>query len=286
MNILLKTLATSFAFALVVFGFAGCGSANTSSGGGGSQPQQAALVTGSWSGKGVSSQTGPLSVGIFVANIQSQGAGSYFSTPLQTMVCGSTATCMSAFASTGTACQEIPNYSLTETVIGHQVTGSITGAGYSQNTVDETISFTGTLSQDGKSIAGTYTYTTTSGQSDSGTLQMSVNSGATGTYSGQVTSQSSSSNYPITLALTQNSDGSVTGNGVLSNSSCISSFTVNNSSPDPSFAFGGAFHIDANSDQLSVDGIPNGDGTYAISFWLPQTSSCTADGGNGSATKH
>lgn len=279
--------------ALIGMSCAGCGLHST---GGGSQPQQTALVTGSWSGKAVSNQNPGNGTSLIFANIQSQSAGSYFSTPRQTMVCVfGDASCMEGFDSIpGEPCEEIPNYSLTETVSGNQVTGSIAASGYCANTVSQTISFTGTLSPDGKSITGTYTTTYTppsSGQADSGTFQASLNGGVTGTYSGQVVSSGSNQTiYPVTFALTQNSDGSVTGSGMVSNSLCVSAVTVNNSSTNPSFAVGGAFHVDADLGQssfLNLNGVPNGDGTYALYYNLSATSStCGGDLGTGTATKH
>ena len=286
----IRAMSIMPAVILTALSFAGCGGLN----GGGSQPQQAALVTGSWSGKAVSNQNNGTS--LIFANIQSQGAASYFSTPQRTMVCNfGNASCMEGFASIpGEPCEEIPNYSLTETVSGNQVTGSITDSGYCANILSQTISFTGSVSQDGKSITGTYTTTYTppsSGPADSGTFQVSVNSGVTGTYSGQIVSGGiNQTSYPVTFALTQNSDGSVTGSGMVSNSSCVSTVTVNNSSTNPSFAVGGAFHVDADLGQsnfLNLNGIPNGDGTYALYYNLGATSStCGGDIGQGTATKH
>ena len=267
---------------LTALSFVGCSGLNTPhSTGGDPQTQQTALVTGPWSGKTVSNQNGGTS-GLVFANIQSQGAGSYFSTSQQTMVCDIDASCMEGFASIpGAPCLEIPNYSLTETVSGNQVTGSITSGYNCANIVstNENISFTGTLSQDGKSITGTYTTTytpPTGGQADAGTFQASLSGSVTGTYSGQVVSGNNGTSYPVTFVLTQNSDGSVTGSGVVSNSSCVSTVTVNNSSTNPSFAFGGAFHVDAvlgQSNFLNLNGIPNGDGTYALYYNLSASSS-------------
>ena len=273
--------------------FAGCSGLNSPhSTGEGSQPQQTAFVTGAWSGKAVSNQNNGTS--LIFANIQSQGAGSYFSTPQQTMVCEyGNASCMEEFtAIPGDPCEEIPNYSLTETVSGNQVTGSVTASGYCANAVSQTITFAGTLSQDGKSITGTYTTTYTppsGGVADSGTLQASISGSVTGTYTGQVVSGDNQKTYPVSFALTQNSDGSVAGSGMVSNSLCVSAVTVNNSTSNPSFAVGGAFHVDADLGQsnfMNLTGIPNGDGTYALYYNLSATSStCGGDVGTGTATK-
>jgi hypothetical protein len=290
MNTLLKTVATSFTFALVAFGFAGCGGANTSSGGG-SQPQQAALVTGSWSGTLVSSSNN--GTNRLFANIQSQGAGSYFSTMQQTNVCNlGLADCMSAIPDVlPEACQEWPGYVLTATVNGSQITGSIPyyQGGYcnANSAPDQSISFTGTVSADGKSIVGTYRDSLTA---DSGTFNASAGGTVTGTYSGQifnVTATGNGPNLPVSFALTQNNDGSVTGTGTISNFACASTLTFTNTSAYPSFAFGGAFHVSAQlnqTDYLRLDGITNNDGTYALSFFaVINNTNCAS--GQGSATK-
>lgn len=154
---------------------------------------------------------------------------------------------------------------------------------FCSNTVDEIFSFTGTLSQDGKSFTGTYTTTFTPpdmAPGDSGTLQASVSGTATGTYSAQVAPQLGGTSYPITFSLTQNSDGSVTGSGMVSNMSCVGTFTLTNSSTNPSFAVGGAFHVGAvvGSNTMYLDGVPNGDGTYAIDFYAPAPCAVILDG--------
>jgi hypothetical protein len=86
MNSLLR-LAIVSTVALVVVGLIGCGAGGTSSssGEGSPPPQQTALVTGSWSGTLTSNSNNGTSQ-VF-ANVQSQGAGLYFSTMQQTTLC-------------------------------------------------------------------------------------------------------------------------------------------------------------------------------------------------------
>ena len=120
---------------------------------------------------------------------------------------------------------------------------------------------------------------------DSGTFNASAGGTVTGSYSGQIFAQTATGNgpnLPISFALTQNNDGSVTGTGTVSNLACASTLTFTNTSAYPSLAFGGAFHVSAQlnqTDYFRLDGITNTDGTYALSF----NTSCA--GGMGSATK-
>jgi hypothetical protein len=232
------------------------------------------------------------------ANVQSQGSGSYFSTMQQTNVCDSGLACMGQMPQNmpNIPCEEVPAYTLTETVSGNQVSGSIYINGYCSTSSAPTlsVSFTGTLSTNGKSITGTYKefYNVNSGDpsEDSGTFNASVSGTVTGTYSGQIfLANNPSVNFPITFVLTQNSDGSVTGNGTVNNWSCVSTVTFTNSNSTPSFAFGGAFQASAQLNQTEtflLDGIPNGDGTYSLGFLVVNGSnSCSQGAGEGSATK-
>jgi hypothetical protein len=300
MNSLLRILDIVSTVALVAVGLIGCGttsSGGTSSSSGGAQ--QTALVTGSWSGTLTNNGT---SQQLF-ANVQSQGAGSYFSTMQQTTLCDvNLAACMALMPQNMSTidCEEVPGYTLTETVIGNQVSGSLYVNGFCSISSAPTlaVSFTGTLSTNGKSVTGTYEefynpVNSGNPSGDSGTFNASVSGSVTGNYSGQISSENNSSvNFPITFVLTQNADGSVTGNGTVNNWSCVSTVTFANSNSTPSFAFGGAFQASAQLSQtesFQLDGIPNSDGTYSLFMSLPLvdagSNSCSQGVGEGSATK-
>ena len=270
--------------ALLVLVIAGCGGGSTST----QAPTQtqAALVSGPWSATAVSSSGN--GTGLVFANIQAQGSGQFFSTASATLLCKSgDASCF------GLLPQESslgPTYSLTETTSnGNQVTGSITVTDVQiiPNQSIGTISYTGTLSADGKSINGTYSLTGTDGyitgpDSGSWTAQAVSLSSLSGNYSGSVTSEVNGQTFPVSANITVNSDFSIAGSGMVSNSACLSTITFGQGPNESSYSIGSAFQLASTNGSVVIDAIPNGS-SYAL-FYNLQTQTC-GDTGTGTATK-
>lgn len=243
------------------------------------QQQQAAMVMGPWNGSTTSSQGNGSS--LVFANIQNQGAGSFFAVSNATLLClkfnASCFTSLPQESSLG------PVYAMTGSVAnGNQVTLTIsitTSMGSSAGN----ISATGTLSTDGKSITGSYTES--GAVTDAGTFAANVVGAVSGTYSGSLTSSNSSfAPFPVTATITEATDGTLTGTASISNSPCVSTLTFQNGGPENNYVIGGAFQVAQPSPIVWADVIPNGDGTFSVTYNI-QTPTCS-DSGTGTVTKH
>ena len=261
---------------------AGCSSGSSGQvSGSGPAPQAATnVVAGPWTGMAASTRGAGTSV--VIANLTDQGSGSFFSTNANTQVCQQFhPECIEDLPQESSLCC---HYTVQGTVAsGSVITVTIVVA----DALDAqfgSISVTGTLSSDGKSMSGTYSSTYTNGTApDSGNFTAALAKSATGTYSGSLTSGVNSQVFPVTASITEAADGTITGTGSVSNSSCVATMTFLNQGQEHSFAIGGGFRLWAMNPTTQTivyaDVIPNGDGTYAV-FWGIQTPTC-GDGGTG-----
>src|SRR5258708_22763511 len=260
----------------------GCSSGQT--GGGGGTPQAATnVVAGPWTGMATSTKGAGTSV--VIANLTDQGSGTFFSTNTNTQVCAQFhPECIEDLPqeSSGICCR----YTIQGSVAsGGVVTITIAViAADVNNTQQGTITVTGTLSSDGKSMTGTYSSTYTNGTApDAGNFTANLVKPVTGTYSGSLTSGVNAQVFPVTASITEATDGTITGTGSVSNSSCVSTMTFLAQGQEHSYALGGGFRLwsvnPTTSTIVYADVIPNGDGTYAV-FYGIQTPTC-GDAGRG-----
>jgi hypothetical protein len=260
-----------FSLLLLLIGCGAGGGNNGSSDPAHSQPSQAAMATGAWAAF-ATSQMGQGDSTI-LADISDQGGGQFFAGPNNVVVCPfQTQTAMNGFCfpaltqegGGGALCCQ---YEMNITQSNAQVTITLlTITLLTINVTDtqlspiSTTTISGTLSTDGKSLTGTYQ--TTGQTTDSCKVTAQLNASLSGNYSGTLTSHTGQS-FPITASITENADGSVSGNAVVSQSSCIATITFTpTGSVDHSFAIGGGMHIVSAADvNTYADVVPTPNGS-------------------------
>jgi hypothetical protein len=88
------------------------------------------------------------------------------------------------------------------------------------------------------------------------------------------------------VSITANSDFTITGTGMVSNSACVSTLTFGQG-VENSYLIGSAFQLAATNTSTGtivvIDAIPSVSGGYTLHYNL-QTNTC-GDAGNGTATK-
>lgn len=272
----------TLALVLLLVGlFGGCSGNQTSSsgtGGGTPQPQGASnVVAGPWTGMAVSS--GANGTSVFIANLTDQGSGSFFAANTDAQICTQFhPQCIESLPieSSGICCR----YSVQGTVDAKSIVTTTITVLDGNNSPIGTIAVTGTLSMDGKSISGKYSSTYTNGMApDAGNFTANLVKPITGNYSGSLTSASTAQSFPVSASLTEASDGTISGTAVISNSACASTITWTAIGTDHSFAIGGGFHLWSlgSTGSVSADVIPNGDGTYSVSYGI-NTTTCSDSG--------
>src|ERR1700675_1035936 len=149
----------------VGFCLAGCGGgpASQSNGTPAPTPQSLTLMAGPWNGTSTSSMGHGTS--LIFANLTNQGGGQFFASSSNVMVCHQfQANCLESLPQVS-SCVVGPSWSLSGTASkAGAVTATLTElgcppSGSSTPSTIGTIALTGTLSNDGKSLTGTYTGT-------------------------------------------------------------------------------------------------------------------------------
>jgi hypothetical protein len=272
-----KNIGASLLVALLLAGCNSSGGSGTSQ----TQPQAASnVVAGPWTGMATSTKGSGTSV--VIANLTNQGSGNFFAASSDAQVCAQFhPECIESLPveSSGICCR----YSVQGSTDGKgnvSLTINVLGADLN-NTQLGTITVTGTLAGDGKSMTGTYASTYTNGTApDAGNFTAALVKPITATYSGSLTSTFNGEVFPIAAALTEAGDGTISGSATISNSQCVSSITwTPTGNMDHSFEIGGGFHLWASrsTGYVYADVIPNGDGTYSVNYGI-NTTACSDTG--------
>ena len=110
----------------------------------------------------------------------------------------------------------------------------------------------------------------------------------TGNYSGTLNSTLNPASIPFTVSavVTQASDYSITGSASITNSTCFTTLTFGQGSQ----AVGGAFYLVDSTNGITINVVPNEDGTLSLTApfyasYQVSAGACTGDKGSGTATE-
>lgn len=227
-------------------------------------PPQNASVAGQWDAIATPTNT-TFGFANYYVNITDQGGGNFFAPAGSLILCSSDNCGFGAFSQTGT---------LTGTVAGQNVSATL-----------GTATLSGTVSADGSTMSGSYTDTSAAGN---GTWKAQRRPAVTGTYSGSFNSTVHPSAIPgtLTASLTQASDLSVTGTATVSNSTCFTTLTFGAGGR----AVGGAVRLVASNQPITIEAIPNENGTLSLTSpyygsYQITAGLCGGDNGTWTATK-